>query len=71
MTQAKARQQWYIVASFLPPIGACTIGESELFHDRRGSKRLTEKQVEWLDSLNSEISDFLYDNPTATPNTMS
>lgn len=38
----------------------CAVGESELFHDRRGAKRLTDEQVEWLESLDSELSSFLY-----------
>lgn len=38
----------------------CAIGEAELDGDRHGMKQLTDKQVEWLDDLNSEIDDFLY-----------
>jgi len=39
----------------------CAVGEGELLHERTGAtKQLTDKQMEWLDGLEPEISEFLY-----------
>lgn len=41
----------------------CAIGEGELFSDREGTKKLTQRQRDWLDSLSQEIDEFLYGEP--------
>lgn len=39
----------------------CAVGEQELLRcDSEGVCKLSEKQIEWLDSLDSEITEFLY-----------
>jgi hypothetical protein len=48
----------------------CAIGESqlEISSRRGGSHLLTQKQCVWLDSLDAELTDFLYtSNPALIP----
>lgn len=38
----------------------CAMGEGELDHARKGMYRLTDKQVNWLESIEPEVVEFLY-----------
>ena len=38
----------------------CACGEGELLSDRRGTKRLTPDQLNWLERKDEEVTNFLY-----------